>query len=124
MNSLGTALESAPQRTGARQPAKTLRRCLSGLLLLSIGFVLGGLGLAAWQARQGPEHCWEATVYLPLAGNDGRPFADAELPAAVGRRAADFGGATAGAPREGYGLDDRGQVRREPVRPVVITFAR
>lgn len=65
----------------------------------------------------------EATVYLPLADNAGRPFADDTWQVALAVLVEPFGGATLGNAQEGCWLDARGRVLREPVRPVVVSFA-
>jgi hypothetical protein len=65
----------------------------------------------------------EATVYLPLADGKGRPFSDAVWDEALGRLITPFGGATLRRPQEGYWVDARGRLAREPVRPLVISFA-
>jgi hypothetical protein len=70
-----------------------------------------------------PPRSWEATVYLPLADNQGRPFTEAEWGGALEVLVAHFGGATLGDPHEGCWLDARRRVHREPVRPVVVSFA-
>lgn len=67
--------------------------------------------------------CWEATVYLPLADNEGRSFAETTWHEALEGFVTAFGGATLGEPREGCWLGTRGRVCRERVRPVVISFA-
>jgi hypothetical protein len=65
---------------------------------------------------------WEATVYLPLADNQGQPFGETEWQQALGNFVAPFGGATLGQSLEGCWLDERGRLCREWVRPVVISF--
>src|SRR5262245_26198171 len=67
--------------------------------------------------------CWEATVYLPLSDNQGRAFADQAWQDALAILVVPFGGATLGQPQEGCWLDVRRRVCREPVRPVVVSFA-
>jgi hypothetical protein len=67
--------------------------------------------------------CWEATVYLPLADNQGRPFSEGVWQEALEVLVASFGGATLGQPQEGCWLDAGRRVCRERVRPVVISFA-
>jgi hypothetical protein len=67
--------------------------------------------------------CWEATVYLPLADNEGRSFAEAAWREALEGLVAPFGGATLGEPQDGCWVDPRGRVCRERVRPVVVSFA-
>jgi hypothetical protein len=69
-----------------------------------------------------PRHC-EATIYLPLANNEGRAFPDAEWQEALHGLVVPFGGATLGQPQEGCWLDARRQVRCERIRPVVVSFA-
>jgi hypothetical protein len=99
-----------------------LRRGLLGLALFLAGVGLGALALRAWEAQQAVPRCWEATAYVPLVDNDGRPFAETEWQEALHVLVADFGGATVGPPQEGWWLDDRRQVHREPVRPVTVSF--
>jgi hypothetical protein len=81
-------------------------------------------GVPAEAAAGGPApRRWEATVYLPLADNQGRPFAETAWQEALDGLVAAFGGATLGHPQEGCWLDARRRVCRERVRPVVISFA-
>jgi hypothetical protein len=68
-------------------------------------------------------HCWEATVYLPLTDNQGRRFSEAAWEAALADLVVPFGGATLGQPQEGCWLRASGRICREPVRPVVVSFA-
>ncbi len=103
--------------------------------LIALGLVTAGLalgrGLGSTQAEpqlsaavKGPgPRSLEATVFLPLADNDGRPFADDEWDRALVPLVTRFGGATLGAPQEGYWLGSDGRPRREPVRPVIVSFA-
>jgi hypothetical protein len=72
-------------------------------------------------SRPAPRRC-EATVYLPLADNQGRAFPEAEWEAALAGLVAPFGGATLGTAREGLWLDAERRLHREWVRPVVISF--
>lgn len=65
----------------------------------------------------------EATVYLPLADNHGKPFAETYWQEALTALVVQFGGATLGEAREGYWLDAQQRVRREQVRPVIVSFA-
>src|SRR5262249_59509643 len=65
---------------------------------------------------------WEATVYLPLADNEGQPFPAEEWEKALAGLVAPFGGATLGPAREGIWLDASRRLRLERVRPVVISF--
>jgi hypothetical protein len=73
-------------------------------------------------ARPAPRR-WEATVYLPLADNLGQSFAETVWQEALERLVTPFGGATLGPPQEGCWVDARQRVCREPVRPVVVSFA-
>jgi hypothetical protein len=79
--------------------------------------------LAEAFAEQPAPRCWEATVYLPLSDNQGRPFGESVWQQAMKNLVVPFGGATLGQPTEGYWLDARRQICREPVRPVVVSFA-
>jgi hypothetical protein len=74
--------------------------------------------------RAGPApRRWEATVYLPLSDNRGRTFPDTVWQEALEALVSPFGGATLGPPQEGCWVNARGQVCREWVRPIVISFA-
>ena len=109
-----------------------LRNGLIGVVLLALGSGLGGYAVLAWEQthRQPdepaalPPRCWEAVVYLPLTDNDGKQFSEADVQGAIGLLVNDFGGATLTDRREGYWLDANQQLRREPVRPVIVSFAR
>jgi hypothetical protein len=91
-----------------------------------IALVIGGSGVAVGRYSGSfgdtAPRVWEATVYLPLADNRGKPFDLREWEAALGVIVARFGGATLGHEQEGCWLDGRQRVRREPVRPVVVSF--
>src|SRR5262245_16922776 len=99
---------------------------------LMIGLVVG-LN-APWQAAppapartaeaagQMPRVC-EATLYLPLADNQGRRFSDSEWQEALELVVRPFGGATLGQPQEGCWVGPDKRLCREWVRPVVISFA-
>jgi hypothetical protein len=84
----------------------------------------GHSSVSAEVAAKGPapRRC-EATIYLPLADNEGRPFPEAEWQEAMNGLVVSFGGATLGQPQEGCWLDARRQVRCERIRPVVVSFA-
>jgi hypothetical protein len=69
-----------------------------------------------------PPRRYEATVLLPLLDNDQKPFSAAAWGEVLGSFANEFGGATLGPEQEGCWLDDAGKLRREPVRPLVISF--
>jgi hypothetical protein len=113
-----------------------LWRVLRGAGILIAGFVLGrslalAPDLAAHPAgrpatpvteNSAPRRL-EATVYLPTVDNQGRPFEEARWQHALESLVAPFGGATLGQPQEGCWLDGRGRVCREPIRPVVVSFA-
>lgn len=108
------------------------RRCLTGLVLVLFGCVVGGLSVRAWDRARRPAvvlervpgRSWEATLYLPVVTNQGLPFPDDEFQTALELLIRDFGGATVGEKREGYWLDGQSKINREPVRPVVVTFGR
>src|SRR6478672_11421185 len=97
------------------------RRRLTGLGLVLIGCLLGGITVRAWDrahrptpARERlPGRSWEATLYLPVVDNQGRPFSEPEFQAALELLIRDFGGATLGETREGYWLDGQSKVCRE-----------
>src|SRR5262245_20993846 len=72
--------------------------------------------------RPAPRRC-EATLYLPLADNQGRPFPEAQWQEALEVVVRPFGGATLGEPREGCWIDPARRLCREWVRPVVVSFA-
>jgi hypothetical protein len=109
---------------------------LGGVGLLAMGVVVGRCALppgdlmgrpveapAATVVERPVPRRWEATVYLPLSDNQGRPFAEAMWHEALGRFVTPFGGATLGLLQEGCWLDARGRLQREWVRPVVVSFA-
>jgi hypothetical protein len=97
-------------------------------LLLGAALIDGpSRALGAWRRGaaedDGPApRRWEATVYLPLADNQGRPFGEAEWHDALGGLVTPFGGATLGQELEGCWRNGRGRLHREWVRPVVISF--
>jgi hypothetical protein len=113
--------------------ARAFRQWLLGLGLLFAGVVLGrytapGLGQPRAEepspvAESREPRYLEATVYLPLDDNDGKPFAEKDWHAALERLVARFGGATLGEPQQGLWLDGSKRVHRERVRPVVVSFA-
>jgi hypothetical protein len=69
-----------------------------------------------------PARRYEATVLLPLVDNDKKPFSPATWQEMLRLFAKEFGGATLGPEQEGCWLDQAGELRREPVRPLVISF--
>jgi hypothetical protein len=98
-----------------------------GLVLFLAGSIVGGAGVFFWTrtSEDGlPPRRWEATVYLPLADNDGRPFTEQDWNDALGILVAECGGATLGIKREGVWVDERKQTRREAVRAVIVSFPR
>lgn len=101
-----------------------------GLGLFLLG-VLTGAGLMTLRARgqpvpasiAAPERRLEATIFLPLTGNPRQPFSEKEWHDALSLLVADFGGATLGLPQEGYWRDGDGKLQKEPIRPVIVSFA-
>jgi hypothetical protein len=111
-----------------RSPApKHRRRVLWGLGLFLAGLLLGGTAVFFWMRAEEeglPPRRWEATVYLPLTDNAGKPFSEQDWDDAVGILVAESGGATLGFKREGIWVDERKHTRRESVRAVVVSFPR
>lgn len=104
---------------------KAMRAGIVALLLTGAGFVLGGSTVYTWQRSHetnAPEECWEATVYLPLTDNRGSRFSDEEFQSALAVLVQGMGGATVIEEREGYWRDG-GKICREPLRPVLVSFA-
>lgn len=96
---------------------------IAGFMLLLVAALMDSRHPAVAAADDAPApRRWEATVYLPLADNQGQPFAETEWQQALGNFVAPFGGATLGQSLEGCWLDERGRLCREWVRPVVISF--
>jgi hypothetical protein len=111
----------------SKTPPKLRSSLLRGLALFLAGLILGGTGVFFWTrpSEEGlPPRRWEATVYLPLADNDGKPFAEQDWDDALGILVAECGGATLGIKREGVWVDERKQTRRETVRAVIVSFPR
>jgi hypothetical protein len=108
--------------------AKAVRygRWLWGLAFFAVGALTGALAVRAWhvspRADGLPPRRTEATVFLPLVDNQDRPVTEERWQEVLGLFAADFGGATLGPELEGCWLDGDGRLRREPVRPVVVSF--
>jgi hypothetical protein len=98
-----------------------------GLVLFGLGAVTGGGVVHTWSRAvtiaELPPRRLEATIFLPLIGHADRPFTEAEWHQAVNLLVAEFGGATLGAPQEGCWRDAEGRLQREPVRPVIVSFA-
>jgi hypothetical protein len=112
---------------GQVKPARLAWPVLRGLGLFVAGLLLGGLAVFFWMrpSEEGlPPRRWEATVYLPLADNDGKPFTEQDWNDAVGILVAECGGATLGFRREGVWVDDHKHARREEVRAVIVSFPR
>jgi hypothetical protein len=103
-----------------------LRRASLWFFLLLAGAAAGGVAVHAWQrpsaSNELPTRRLEATIFLPLRGNPGHPFEQAEWDAAVDLIVAEFGGATLGPQLEGCWRDANGRLLREAVRPVTVSF--
>jgi hypothetical protein len=112
-----------------------------GLLTIAVfvaGVVVGGSAAFTWTTRQqlatlppasgsakeDPARLWEATIFVPVVDSEGRRFDETEWQRALDILVADFGGATLGNEQEGWWLDARKEVHREPVRPITISFER
>jgi hypothetical protein len=104
------------------------RSVFVGIFLL--GAVVGAALVLMWTGLFRPDPApvlprrLEATIYLPTRGNTQKPFSEEDWHNALKLLVVEFGGATLGAPVEGYWLDGNGQLQREPVRPVIISFER
>jgi hypothetical protein len=100
-------------------------------LVFASGMAAGGTGVHLWRngpaaapaADDLPPRRLEATIVLPVVDNNGRPL-DAPWQAALELLTKEFGGATLGPAQEGCWRDGQGKLRREPVRPVVVSFER
>jgi hypothetical protein len=102
------------------------RRARNAGLFLS-GATLGVVCLLVvqyWMNDALPAPRIEATVFLPLVDNDDKPFAEERWREVLGLFADGFGGATLGSPQEGCWRDDAGRLRREPIRPLIVSFER
>jgi hypothetical protein len=100
-------------------------RVLLWTTLFAAGAGLGGAGVHLWHEHRGqqlPPRRLEATVYLPRHADDGKPFPDGLWDEALSLLVKEFGGATLGPETEGCWLGADGNVRRERVRPVVVSF--
>ena len=104
------------------------RRLGWGALGFALGLAVGVAATYAWHLHQAgrpgglPPRRYEATVFLPLVDNAGHPVPEEQWQEALGLLVTELGGATLGAPVEGCWRDAGGTVRREPVRPVVVSF--
>jgi hypothetical protein len=107
---------------------------LYGFVLFLAGVTAGGGGVLAWERGPGLLHRppppaesprrWEATLYLPLADTDGHRFSAETWQGALSDLVGRFRGATLAPEQEGWWVDGRNQVHREPVRPVTVSFER
>jgi hypothetical protein len=98
---------------------------IAGFVLLLAAALMDSRHPVAAALDDGPApRRWEATVYLPLADNQGRPFGETEWQEALDSLVSPFGGATLGQPLEGCWQNGQGRLCREWVRPVVISFDR
>jgi hypothetical protein len=100
-------------------------RTARGLALFLSGVLVGVLGVFIAErltTRGLPPRRIEATVFLPTVDNNDHPFSDDIWRDVLGLFADKFGGATLGPSQEGCWRDDTGRLRREPVRPVVVSF--
>ena len=105
------------------------RRIAWGALWFGLGLAVGAAATYAWHLDQLgraagglPPRRYEATVFLPLVDNQGRKVPDDHWQDALGLLVTEMGGATLAAPVEGCWRDDDGAIRREPVRPVIVSF--
>jgi hypothetical protein len=97
------------------------------MLLVVLGgglFALGWLAGARWggPGDAQPGRRLEATIFLPLDDNQQRPFPAQEWDAAISALVREFNGATLGPPQEGCFLNQKGELQRERVRPVIVSF--
>ncbi len=105
-----------------------IRRLGQWLLPFVLGALVGGgsiylVGPSLWgQPFHSLSRRVEATIYLPTQRNDKQPFSDEEWHGALQKLVTEFGGATLGPPMEGYWYE-KGRLQREPVRPVIVSFA-
>ena len=94
----------------------------------ALGLAVGVAATFAWHQQQVgrpgglPPRRYEATVFLPLVDNQGRKVPEEQWQEALGLLVTELGGATLGPPVEGCWRDADGTVRREPVRPVIVSF--
>jgi hypothetical protein len=98
--------------------------------LLLLGAVLGAGGVLVYECCQAtagppedlPSRSWEATVYLPVNDNEGKPYPPEQWDQAVGVLVRRFQGATVGPTRRGFWLGSGQRIQSEPVRLVVVGF--
>jgi hypothetical protein len=106
------------------------RRAVWVALWFGLGLAVGVAATFAWHQHQAgrtgpgglPPRRYEATVFLPLVDNQGRPVPEEQWQEVLGLLVTELGGATLGVPVEGCWRDDDGAIRREPVRPVIVSF--
>jgi hypothetical protein len=92
-----------------------------------VGMIVGGTLVflnGGYRRDAPPPRRLEATIYLPTRGNSQKPFSEKDWHSALQLLVVEFGGATLGTPVEGYWQDSQGQLQREPVRPVIVSFER
>ncbi len=111
-------MADAATTSGRARRLRPLAVFLGGVL---VG-VLASLAAGRLSERGLPPRRVEATAYLPLVDNDDHPFPERTWQEVLGLMADEFGGATLGAPQEGCWRDAAGRLRREPVRPLVVSF--
>jgi hypothetical protein len=100
-----------------------------GLAMFLLGVVAGGLAVSLRQYYLAdpllnikPPRRLEATVFLPLYNNRREKFSGEQWDAAVNLLVHEFGGATLGPPMEGCWRDSKGELQKEPIRPVIVSF--
>jgi hypothetical protein len=100
-------------------------RGLLGVVLFAAGMAVGGLGVYTYDHRPtAPPRRWEATIYLPTHDASGKPFEADRWQEAVQVIVNECGGATIGAPQEGWWQDEAKTITHEPVRPITVSFPR
>jgi hypothetical protein len=106
-------------------------RSILRFIVVTTGAAAGGTGVLLWRGAMAPGPAaddlpprrLEATILLPTVDNNNRPM-DAQWQAALELLTKEFGGATLGPAQEGCWRDGQGKLRREPVRPVIVSFER
>jgi hypothetical protein len=100
------------------------QRTVLVLVVFVLGVAAGGAAVHSWHHRADslPVRRLEATVLVPLVDNDNKQIEPENWQDAVEPLVRGFGGATLGAPAEGRWVDGTGRLRREEVRPVVVSF--
>jgi hypothetical protein len=108
------------------------RSVVAGIVLLAMGATLGAAGALLWERNQEPERhdrelparLLEATVYLPLNDNQGKPFSRKQFQSAIRVLVRQFGGATLGSRHTGFWLAADKRVQSEPVQLLTVSFPR